>query len=486
MLVASTGVSGLDEILSGGLPARHTYLITGDPGSGKTTLALQFLLDGRAHGERVLYLTLSEKAGEIEAVARSHGWTLEGVDLQEIAVDERGADESEQTQTVFKPAEVELSEFRARVATAVERARPNRAAIDSLSELRLLAGDALHHRKNIMALKTYLEPLGCTTVLTDDNTSNDPNTFLHSLVHGVVALTHTNTAFGGTRRKLQVLKVRGLAFTEGLHDYVIRTGGLIVYPRLSAAAHPGEFRGELVSSGLPALDALLSGGIHRGTSVALIGPSGIGKTTTALQYVLYTANQGGKASVFLFDESLRTLRLNTVGAKLVAHIEADRVRVESLDPAELSPGEFNSRVHRAVEAGVELVVIDGLNGYLRAMPGEQLLRLHLHELLAYLNAANVTALLIVNQRGTLPPDVESELDVDYLADSVLIYRNYEQQGEVRGAIAALQHRGARLDRTLREFAVTAEGIVIGEPLRNLRGVLSGTPISTDEYVRPKT
>jgi circadian clock protein KaiC len=202
--------------------------------------------------------------------------------------------------------------------------------------------------------------------------------------------------------------------------------------------------------------------------------------------VLYTANQGGKASVFLFDESLRTLRLNVVGAKLVAHIEADRVRVELFDPAELSPGEFNSRVHRAVEAGAELVVIDGLNGYLRAMPGEQLLRLHLHELLAYLNAANVTALLIVNQRGTLPPEVESELDVDYLADSVLIYRNYEHQGEIRSAIAALQHRGARLDRTLREFAVTTEGIVIGEPLKYLRGVLSGTPRATDEYVQPKT
>jgi circadian clock protein KaiC len=477
MLVVPTGISGLNEILFGGLPAGHTYLVMGDPGSGKTTLALQFLLDGRARGERLLYITLSEKASEIEAVARSHGWTLDGIDLQEITVDERGPDESEQT--VFKPAEIELTEFRARVAAVVRRVRPDRAVIDSLSELRLLAGDTFHHRKNVIALKGYLEPLGCTTVLTDDNTSSDPNTFLHSLVHGVIALTRTNRVFGGTRRKLEVLKVRGLAFSEGLNDYVIRTGGLAVYPRIIASVYRGELREGLISSGLPALDALLGGGIHSGTSLALIGPSGIGKSTTALQYVLHAANNGDKASVFLFDESLRTLRLNIVGRQILPHIETKRVRVEQIDPAELSPGEFSARVRGAVDAGARLIVIDGLNGYLRAMPGEQLLRLHLHELLSYLSASNVTTIVIVNQRGTLASDVESELDVDYLADTVLVYRNYEYQGEVRRAVSALKHRGALLERTLRELTLSSDGIVIGEPLRNLRGLLGGAQISTD-------
>jgi circadian clock protein KaiC len=478
---ASTGIPGLDEVFRGGLPSGYMYLVTGNAGSGKTTLALHFLLEGRDRGERVLYLSLSETVKEIEEIARSHGWSLEGIERQEIATFQR---ENESEQTVFKASEIELSEFRARLEAAVTHANPSRAVIDSISELRLLAGDSRQYRKQIAALKRYFGEQGCTLLLTDDNTADEADTFLHSLAHGVVALTRLARTFGGTRRKLEVIKVRALAFTEGLHDLEIRTGGLIVYPRLIAAAPRDAAPTEMVSSGLPALDALLGGGIHRGTSIALIGPSGTGKSTTALQYVHHNLSHGRKASIFLFDESLRTLRLNVVGAMLASGIAAGQVSVDRIDPAELSPGDFIARLRKAVEAGARLIVVDGLNGYLNSMPDEQFLRLHIHELLAYLNASNVTTFLLINQPHTLAPDVDDELDVSYLADTVILYRNYEYRGELRRALSVLQHRGASLERTLRELTVTGEGIVIGEPLTDFRGVLTGTPMMDAWHEQP--
>jgi circadian clock protein KaiC len=477
----STGIFGLDEVLRGGLPAGYMYLVTGNAGTGKTTLALHFLMEGRARGERVLYLSLSETINEIQAIADSHGWSLDGIDLQEIAADQRDQDESEQT--VFKASEVELSEFRNRLETAVSRANPERAVIDSLAELRVLSGDAGQHRKQIASLKRYFAGRGCTVMLTDDNTSEEPDTLLHSLAHGVVALTGTARVFGGRRRKLEVVKVRAMAFTDGLHDYAIRTGGLVVYPRLIAATHREAPMPEVLQSGLPGLDALLGGGIHRGTSIALIGSSGIGKSTTALQYVLHNVERGAKAAIFLFDESLRTLQLNAVGAKLAGHIEAGEVSVTQIDPAELSPGEFTARVRRAVETGAQIVVIDGLNGYFNAMPDEGLMHLHLHELLAYLNSSNVTTILIVNQPAAISPDSFRELDVSYLADTVIVYRNYEYQGEIHCALSIFKHRGAALKRTLREITLTSDGIVIGEPLKGFRGVLTGTPWLSDPHGR---
>jgi circadian clock protein KaiC len=458
------------------------YLIMGNAGSGKTTLGLHFLMEGRARGERVLYISLSETVNEIEDIARSHGWTLDGIALWEIATDQRAEDESHQT--VFKTSEVELSEFRTRLEAAVDNVNPERAVIDSLSELRLLSGDLGQYRKQVASLKRYFRKRGCTLLVTDDNTAEEPTTLLHSLVHGVIALTRGSRSFGGARRKLEVVKVRARAFSDGLHDYAIHTGGLIVYPRLIVAAQPATSSAELIGSGLPAFDALLGGGVYRGTSVALIGPSGIGKSTTALQYVRHNVSRGAKASIFLFDESLRTLQLNAVGTDLAAHMAAGRVTVEQLDPAELSPGEFTARVRRAVEAGAEIIVIDGVNGYLNAMPDEQLLMLHLHELVAYLSASNVTTFLLVNLSGALAVDVESAPDVSYLADTVILYRNYEHQGEVHHALSVFKHRGASVEPTLRELTLTSEGLVVGEPLRDFRGVLTGTPWSNDRNGRP--
>jgi circadian clock protein KaiC len=375
-----------------------------------------------------------------------------------------------------------LSEFRTRLEAAVDDANPERAVIDSLSELRLLSGDLGQYRKQVASLKRYFRKRRCTLLVTDDNTAEEPTTLLHSLVHGVIALTRGSRSFGGARRKLEVVKVRARAFSDGLHDYAIHTGGLIVYPRL-IAAQPATSSAELLGSGLPAFDALLGGGVYRGTSVALIGPSGIGKSTTALQYVRHNVSRGAKAAIFLFDESLRTSQLNAVGADLSAHMAAGRVTVEQLDPAELSPGEFTSRVRRAVETGAEIIVIDGVNGYLNAMPDEQLLMLHLHELVAHLSGSNVTTFLLVNLPGALAVDVESAPDVSYLADTVILYRNYEHQGEVHHALSVFKHRGASVEPTLRELRLTSAGLVVGEPLRDFRGVLTGTPWSNDRNGR---
>lgn len=479
----TTGIGGLDEVLRGGLPAGQMYLLTGNAGSGKTTVTLQFLLAGLALGERVLYISLSETLAEVRGIALSHGWSLEGVNLEEITPQDR--DDSESEQTVFKASEVELSEFRSRLEAAVERANPQRAVIDSLSELRLLAGDSRQYRKQIGSLKRYFVKRNCTLLVTDDNTADEPATLLHSLAHGVVALTRVTRVFGATRRKLEVVKVRARSFIDGLHDYAIHTGAIVVYPRLIAAAHRSVSPAERIASGVPALDTLLGGGIHRGTSVALMGPAGIGKSMTALQYVLHNVNRGVKAAIFLFDESLRTLQLSAIGTKLATHIAAGQVQVDQIDPAELSPGEFTARVRVAVEGGAEIVVIDGLNGYLHAMPDEQLLLLHLHELLAYLNASNVTAFLLVNRSGEVGSDSHGMLDVSYLADTVLLYRNYEHEGKVHSALSVLKHRGASVERTLRELSLTPEGIVVGKALTDFRGVLTGTPWLKDQHDRPE-
>jgi circadian clock protein KaiC len=478
----STGIAGLDEVLRGGLPSGQMYLITGDAGSGKTTLTLQFLLAGVALGERVLYISLSETISEVEEIAKSHAWSLQGVKLEEIIPNERADNATEQT--VFKASELELNEFRSRLEAVVERADPQRAVIDSLSELRLLAGDSRQYRKQVASIKRYFLERDCTLLVTDDNTSEEPLALLHSLAHGVLALSRVPRVFGAPRRKVEVLKVRARSFIEGCHDYAILTGAIVVYPRLVAPAQRGVSTPDKIVSGILALDTLVGGGINRGTSVALVGPSGIGKSMTALQYVLHNLSLGAKSAIFLFDESLRTLQLSAIGAKLVPHIASGQVHVDQIDPAELSPGEFTARVRVAVDEGAEIVVIDGLNGYLNAMPGEQLLLLHLHELLAYLKASNVTVFLVVNRPGELAADGNGMLDVSYLTDTVLLYRNFEHEGQVHSAISVLKHRGAPMERTLRELSLTPEGIRVGKALNDFRGVLTGTPWLKDQHDRP--
>ena len=473
----NTGVPGLDDILHGGLTANRLYLIEGMPGSGKTTLAFQFLLEGVRRGESVLYLTLSETKAEIDGVAASHGWSLDGVAIRELMPSEDALDPDAQY-TVFHPSEVELSETTRRILDEVEAVRPERLALDSLSELRLLSGSPLRYRRQILALKQFFAGRHCTVLLLDDLTSADHDLQVQSIAHGALLLEHTIPLFGEPRRRLSVTKYRGSDFRGGYHDYAIRRGGLKVYPRLVAAEHRQESSRTRLSSGLLALDGMLGGGLERGTSTMIQGAAGTGKSTIAALFAAQTAAQGAHAALFIFDESLNTLlsRCDGLNIGLREHVESGRVSVRQIDPAELSPGEFAHAIRRAVdESGAQLVVIDSLNGYLNSMPDEKFLVVQLHELLTYLGQRGAATVLIGAHQGLFSAHMSMPVDASYLADAVVLLRYFEAEGEVRQAISVVKMRGGEHERGIRDFSFKGARIVIGEPLRDYRGILTGVP-----------
>ena len=474
----STGNTGLDAILKGGLPPDRLYLVEGAPGSGKTTLALEFLREGAASGERVLYVTLSETREELETVAASHGIDLAGFDLFEFgsaaAVLGDGTDQS-----VLHPWEFELGETIRLIQDEVERVQPCRVVFDSLSELRLLAQDPLRYRRQVLALKQFFAGRRTTVWLIDDMTggAEGRDAHLHSLCHGVITLERLTLDFGAARRRLQVQKLRGVDFIAGFHDFVIRRGGLDVFPRLIAADHHSPYVGDPVPSGVAELDALLGGGPLRGTSTLITGPAGTGKTTIALQYIYAACQRGEPGVIYQFDERIGTLlaRARAFGLDLAPHVESGCIRIEQVDPAELSPGEFASRVRRQVEDhGARAVMIDSLNGYLTAMPQEQQLILQMHELLSFLNQKGVVTFLINPQQG-LVGTMASNLNVSYIADAVMLLRFFEAEGRIRKAISILKNRGGRHEDTIRELRIDTGGIRVGEPLSAFSGILTGTP-----------
>ncbi len=474
--MVAIGVDGLDDILGGGLTPNRLYLIEGNPGSGKTTLALQFLLDGERNGEHGLYVTLSETKDELHAVARSHGWSLDQLAVCELIPSEDSLRPDSQPR-MFHPSEVELSETTQAVLAEVERAKPARVVFDSLSEMRLLAQNPLRYRRQILALKQFFIGRQCTVLLLDDRTSEETDLQLQSLAHGVISLEHLAPEYGAERRRLRVMKMRGMRFRGGYHDFIIRRGGLLVFPRLVAAEHHQPFPREVAPSGVAALDALLGGGLDRGTSALLMGPAGSGKSSIAIQYVVAAAARGERAAVFAFDESVGTLlaRSAGLGMDLQAHVDAGRVRVQQVDPAELSPGEFAHAVRNAVEQdGAKVVVIDSLNGYLNAMPEERFLTIQLHELLTYLGQQGVVTLLVVAQHGVLGT-MQTPVDTSYLADAVILLRYFEAQGRIRRAISVVKKRTGAHEETLRELRMGPAGLVIGEPLQGFQGILTGTP-----------
>lgn len=471
---ASTGISGLDEVLIGGFSPNRLYLVEGSPGTGKTTLALQFLLEGRRRGEAGLYVTLSENEEELGAVAASHGWSLEGLSIFEL-VPEGGID-PEQEQSVLHPSEVELGETTRRILAEVERTQPRRIVLDSVSELRLLAQDALRYRRQILRLKHLFVGLKCTVLLLDDRAAEWSDLQLHTLVHGVIALEQIAVEFGAERRRLHVVKMRGTKFRGGYHDFIIDTGGLFVFPRLVAAEHHREFTGERVSTTVAELDALLGGGLVPGTSALLMGPSGVGKTTTAVCCMLAALERGEPAVFYLFEEGSATFfaRAANLGMNLRPHVESGLLAVHQVDPAERSPGEFAAMVRRSVEEkGARVVVIDSLNGYFQAMPDEKFLILQIHELLSFLNQEGVITVIILAQHRLLQ-GVRSEIDLSYLSDAIVLLRYFEIAGEVRKAITVVKTRTSDHERTIRELHLGPDGLRIGDVLRKFQGLLTGT------------
>lgn len=470
---ARTGVAGLDSVLGGGLPRGHLYLVEGTPGAGKTTLGLQFLLEGLAVGEKGLYVTLSETAIELGIVARSHGWSLDGIELYEL-VNEEGLSASAE-QSILYPAEVELGETTRDVMAAVTRLSPTRVVFDSLSEMRLLAQDPLRYRRQILALKHFFASRECTVLMLDDISSQGGDLQLHSIAHGVLGLDQAIGEYGPVRRHLRIVKMRGVRYRGGEHDVLLDTGGLQVYPRLVAGEHHSSFKPENASTGTHAFDLLLGGGLARGSNTLFMGPSGVGKTTTAMSSVVAALRRGEKASYYLFDEGMGTLllRCRALGLGLEEFIENGQLEIRSLDPAEMSPGQFSNMVRMAVQdRGASTIVIDSLNAYMQAMPGAKFLLMQMHELLSFLNQQGVVTLMVLGQHGIIG-DVRSDLDLSYLSDSIVLFRFFESRGSLLKAVSVVKSRTNQHELSIREFRLGEQGVEVGPALTDFEGILGG-------------
>ena len=475
-----TGVLGLDDILLGGLSKRHMYLVEGQPGTGKTTLGMQFLLAGKSVGERCLYVTLSETKVELREAADSRGWSLDGIEFVEFVPDEAILAD-EQRYTVFHPGDIELASTIKKVIAEIERVAPDRLVIDSLSEFRLLAPEPFLYRRQLLALKQFFAGRSTTVLLLNDVAPEGDDHQVLSIVHGVISLSKLPRSYGVTRRRIEILKMRGADYRAGHHDYKLDAGGLSVYPRLVAAEHGEDFADDLLSSNLPALDALFGGGIERGSSTLVFGPDGVGKSLIAMQYAYAAATRQERAVVYYFDETLRTAkkRASGLGMCVEAEIKANHLCLEQIDAAEISPGEFVWKIRREVEEkNARVVVIDSLNGYLLSMPGESDLALHMHELLEFLNQKGVSTFLVLGQQNLLGQG-SSDINISYLADNALIMRYFEAGASVRRAISVLKKRSGTHENTIRELRFGSDGIQLGEPLAEFKGVLSGTPESVE-------
>jgi circadian clock protein KaiC len=474
----------LDEVLKGGVPTKRLLLIEGDPGSGKTTLGLQFLLEGKRCGETGLYVSLSESREEIISVAESHGWSLDGIRIFELPAPEEALS-PQAHYTMFHSAEVELTPVLKNVLDVVERIKPTRVVFDSLSEMRLLSRDSLKFRRQILALKQFFAGRNNTVFLLEDRVHLDKSgSELQSLCHGVIQLEQFMGDYGAKRRRLNVCKMRGTDFRSGYHDFDIKTGGIVVFPRLIASGHFKETAQDVVKSGVSKLDELLGGGLERGTSSLILGAAGTGKTSLAMQYATALARRGERSAVYTFDEVLPTLlkRTERLGMNLRDFAAQGRIQLNQIDLAELAPGEFIEAVRYGVEnEDVRAVVIDSLNGYLNSMSQERFLMAQMHELFSYLNQKGILTLLIVSQHGLLGSGVESPVDLSYLSDTVILLRYFESQGLVRKAISVVKKRSSEHEHTIREFQLTEDGFELGEPLREFQGILTGTPAYRGGY-----
>ena len=479
----STGVPGLDEILCGGLPAHHVYLVEGGPGSGKTTLSLQFLLEGVRLGEVGLYVTLSETRSELLSVAHSHGWEMDEQLIFEMAARDEG-DLPEGHYTFFYPSEVELGQSTQNLTDQVEKVGAVRVVFDSLAEMQLMAREPLRYRRQIVALRNFFLKQRCTVILLDDPTTETPSNQPRSLAHGVIRLEKMMPEFGKERRRLQVMKLRGTSHRGGYHDFKIDRGGMVAFPRLIAAEHKTFYDLETVSSGVKQLDKLVGGGLEFGSSTLVTGPTGVGKTSVVISFVKAALAQGHKASLFLFDEAPKIMldRARRLGSDLSSYIDQGTLGIHEINPGELSPGEFTHNVRLAVEQfGAEVVVVDSLDGYLAAMPEERFLILQMHELLNYLHQKGILTLLVSAQHGLMGPhNLKGDINVSYLTDNVILLRFFEAKGIIHKAISVLKSRVAENENAIREFTLGTDGMTVGEPLVDFQGILSGNPIFSGE------
>jgi circadian clock protein KaiC len=472
-----TGIEGLDDVLGGGLPAERLYLVEGDPGTGKTTLSLQFMLEGVRAKERVLYITLSESQDELTASAQSHGWSLDGVTIRDYVAPEGSLSPDDQV-TMFHPAEVELLETIRRILADVEALNPRRVVVDSLSDIRLLSQDSFRYRRQLLALKEFFLERRCTVLMLDDQTAGHRERHVQSTAHGVLHLQQLAPEYGGDRRRLRVSKLRGSAYRGGWHDYIIRHGGLDVFPRLVASEHRQRLDRSALTTGIAPLDSVLGGGIQSGTSTLILGPAGSGKTTVAMQFVAAAARRGQRAAVFVFDEIADLLleRSSALSLPLRELVESGELVVRQVDPAEMSPGQFNDALREAVDQhGAEVIVIDSLNGYFAAMPNERHLTSQLHEVLTYLSQRNVATMLVYGQQGMIGANMAATVDASYLADTVILLRYFEAAGRVRKAISVVKKRSGQHEDTIRELRIGSAGVDVGDALTNFRGILTGTP-----------
>jgi circadian clock protein KaiC len=470
-------VPGLDEVLRGGLPRNRLYLLEGEPGAGKTTLALQFLFEGARQGESVLYITLSESKEELRGVAESHGWSLDDINVLELSAIEQQL-QMESENTFFHPSEVELSRVTQILLAEIERTKPSRVVFDSLSELRLMSETALRYRRQVLRLKQFFTGKECTVLVLDDRSADTKDLQVQSLAHGVLSLEHSSPDYGVARRHLNIVKIRGRKYREGFHDFVIQKGGVVIFPRPEVTAATGSAsRGEPFPTGITALDALLGGGLHRGTSNMIMGPPGTGKSTLAIKHAAAAGAKGERVNIYLFDETLATFlgRAKALGMDISPYVQSGTICIDVVDPAEISPGELTFRIRKAVEQDkVRMVIIDSINGYMNAMPEERYLSLQLHELLAYLNHHGVLTIMILAQQGLIAM-MQSSVELTYLADTVVLLRFFEAYGSVKQAISIIKKRSGNHERTLREFWIRENGIHVGEPLKNFHGVLKGVP-----------